>query len=108
MRFTKEIRPDQLTASVDNYDFDLLCEATHVMLRSYSPLSITGVLAGDYRMKGKIWYNTTAFAITLPHQHTDSEPDNQWFSTTGEDVVLAANGGWIYSYLDTTAGYWRI
>jgi hypothetical protein len=71
-----------------------------------APFNVTGLSAGLDGEIRLVW-NVGTQAITLTNLDAASSAANQWATTTGAPLVLAASGGAIAQY-DSTSQKWRV
>jgi len=95
VRMPSELVPPAIGANVDNYNPPGLPDALALLLRSTTPIALTGLATGA---PGRwLWvYNLGANTITLKHQLT-SLAANRIIGRAGADTPLAPNTGvWLY------------
>ena len=97
------LSPTALAANTDNYNPGT---ARHLRLSASSAVNLTGIVAGVDGQELFIWNVGTTNTITLKHQVT-STAANQFFTTTGADLALAAGKCAIAMY-DGTTSRWRV
>lgn len=71
-----------------------------------APINVTGMVAGNDGERREIW-NVGTNTITLTNQDVSSSAANQWLTTTGANIALAANKCALSRY-DLTTAAWRV
>lgn len=97
------LSPTALSANADNYNPGT---ARHLRISATTPVNLTGIVAGQDGQELFIWNVGATNTITIVHQAT-STAANQFFTTTGANLALAAGKCAIAMYDGTTAR-WRV
>lgn len=97
------LSPTALSANTDNYNPGT---TRHLRISATTPVNLTGIVAGVDGQELFIWNVGATNTITITHQ-TVSTAANQFFTTTGANIALAAGKCAIAMYDGTTAR-WRV
>lgn len=104
------LSPSALTANVNDYapaTGNAMRQVWRLTTDDLGGVNITGIATqqgSDTQMLVNIG---TVDAITLTHQDVASTAGNRFLFSTGANIVLAANGGSISIWHDTTTDRWR-